>query len=113
VIENGREDWSVEREISVQVVRLNDVWSRFASSPPTFLKVYVQGFELEVLKGAEKLLDNEILCVELEASFIPFYKGQPTFQTVFDFMFTNKFDLVKIKPHGLFDNGILEFNAFL
>jgi FkbM family methyltransferase len=111
-IENGRGDWSVEREILVQVVRLNDVWSRFASCPPTFIKVDVQGFELEVLKGAEKLFDNDILCVELESSFIPFYKGQPTFQTVFDFMSMNKFDLVKIKPQGLFDNGILEFNAF-
>jgi FkbM family methyltransferase len=112
VIKNGREDWSVEREISVQVVRLDHVWSRFASSAPAFIKVDVQGLELEVLKGAKELFDDQILCVELEASFVPFYKGQPTFQTVFDFMFKSEFDLVKIKPQGLFENSILEFNAF-
>ena len=27
-------------------------------------------------------------------------------------MFMRKFDLVKIKPQGLFDGGILEFNVF-
>jgi hypothetical protein len=26
--------------------------------------------------------------------------------------FMSKFDLVKIKPQGLFDNGVLEFNLF-
>jgi FkbM family methyltransferase len=112
VIKKGREDWSVEQEISVQVVRLDEAWSRFASSPPAFIKVDVQGFELEVLNGAGKLFDDEILCVELEASLVPFYKGQPPLQTVFNFMFKNKFDLVKIKPQGLFDNGIIEFNVF-
>ena len=94
------------------ILRLDDVWSRFASRLPVFIKVDVQGFELEVLRGVGDLLDNEILCVELESSLVPFYKGQPTLQTVFDFMFMNKFDLVKIKPQGLFDNGILEFNTF-
>jgi FkbM family methyltransferase len=112
VVKTGREDWSVEREISVQVVRLDDVWPRFASRLPAFIKVDVQGFELEVLRGAGKLFDEEILCVELEASLIAFYKGQPTLQTVFDFMFMSKFDLVKIKPQGLCDNEILEFNTF-
>jgi len=111
VVKSGREDWSVEREISVRVVRLDHVWSRFATSPPAFIKVDVQGFELEVLKGAEGLFD-QIFCVELEASFLSFYRGQPILQTVFDFMFRREFDLVKIKPQGLFDTGILEFNAF-
>jgi FkbM family methyltransferase len=112
VIKQGREDWSVEREISVQVVRLDDVWSGFASRLPVFIKVDVQGFELEVLRGAGKLFDEEILCAELEAPLVPFYKGQPTLQTVFDFIFMSKFDLVKIKPQGLLDNGIWEFNIF-
>ena len=112
VIKNGQEDWSVEREIPVEVLKLDDVWSSFSGSPPAFIKVDVQGYELEVLKGAEKLLYDEVLCVELEASFVPFYRGQPKLQTVFDFMFTRKFDLVKIKPQGLFEDGILEFNVF-
>jgi FkbM family methyltransferase len=110
VIKKNREDWSVEREIAIPVVRLDDVWSRFTSRPPTYIKVDVQGYELEVLYGSRKLLDDGVLCAELEASLVPFYKEQPTLQPVFDFMFMNKFDLVKIKPHGLFDNGILEFN---
>ena len=91
----------------MQVVRLDHVWSRFASSAPSFIKVDVQGLELEVLKVAKELFDDEILCVELEASFVPFYKGQPPFQTLFDFMFESEFDLVKIRPQGLFENSIL------
>jgi Methyltransferase FkbM domain len=74
------------------------VSSSFSDSPPAFIKVDVQGYELELLKGAEKLVYDGVLCVKLEASFVLFYKGQPNLQAVLDFMFMRKFDFVKIKP---------------
>lgn len=42
----------------------------------TLLKMDVQGFELEVLKGAATTLD-QIEAVYLEASFVPLYANQP------------------------------------
>ena len=65
--------------IKVEVVPLNAVWDRYSSAPPHFVKIDVQGFEKEVLLGMENLL-GDVLCIELEASFLPFYVGQPSFQ---------------------------------
>jgi len=43
--------------------------------PPAFLKLDVQGFELEALRGCEDLLDR-FACVYAECSFVEMYAGQ-------------------------------------
>lgn len=65
-------------ECSVATVRLDDVL------PPgglDLLKVDVQGAELRVFEGAERLLD-ECLVVWTEVAFVPVYRGQPLFGDV-------------------------------
>ena len=59
----------------VDVVRLDDVIDLDGLLEPFLLKIDVQGFELEVLRGAERLLqkDGDVL---VEASFAEFYEGQ-------------------------------------
>lgn len=52
---------------------------------PDFLKLDVQGFELEVLKGATKALDAA-QAVLLEVSFARFSPGMPIYSDVLDFM---------------------------
>ncbi|WP_425229468.1 FkbM family methyltransferase [Sphingomonas sp.] len=46
-----------------------------------FLKIDTQGFELEVLKGAEDML-SRIDCVLLELSLVELYAGQPLWREV-------------------------------
>jgi hypothetical protein len=76
------------------------------------VKIDVQGYEAEVIEGMGNRL-AETLCVELEASFIPFYCGQPVFQDVHDLMRRKGFDLVKLRPIGLYRGSVIvEFNAF-
>jgi FkbM family methyltransferase len=108
----GPEPWTVEEVTKVEVVPLNTIWDRYSSAPPHFVKIDVQGFEKEILLGMENLLGS-VLCIELEASFLPFYVGQPSFQELFEFLHERGFDLVKIRPLGLYRGAILEFNAFL
>lgn len=60
--------------IKVPVRRLDDVMTE-SLSRPALLKVDVQGFEYEVLKGASRLLE-QIDWVYVEASFIELYHGQ-------------------------------------
>ena len=59
---------------------------------PDLLKLDVQGYELEVLKGTPKMLQRAkaVLC---EVSFVPLYKGQCLFADVVTFMSLAGFSL--------------------
>lgn len=46
------------------------------ANPPDFLKLDVQGYELEVLKGAEQALDN-LKVILAELNFLDIHKGVP------------------------------------
>lgn len=52
---------------------------------PLFLKIDVQGAELEVLKGGEETLRRCEL-VQLEVAMLPYNKGAPTFLEVLSYM---------------------------
>lgn len=60
---------------------------------PIFLKIDVQGYELEVLKGASL---NEIKYIYLEASYIQLYKKQPLIDDIIRYLSSKNFKLIKI-----------------
>ena len=78
--ETGKKRWHLEQveEVPIQVERLDDWVARHQLSAPDLIKLDVQGFELEVLRGAEKSL-AQTKAVLLEASFQNFYQGQCRF----------------------------------
>ena len=59
-----------------------------------FLKIDVQGAELDVLEGATRTL-RDTAVVELEVEFVPIYKDQPLFAEIDLFMRKNGFLLHK------------------
>jgi FkbM family methyltransferase len=69
----------------VTIVTLDSFVAREKLAPPDLLKLDVQGYELEVLRGAEACLAQAraVLC---EVSFRPFYSGQPLFSKVQEFL---------------------------
>jgi FkbM family methyltransferase len=63
----------------VAVSRLDSIWPELVGDQDrVYLKLDVQGFELEVLKGAEVSL-SYVDCLQAELSFVPLYEGAPTF----------------------------------
>jgi hypothetical protein len=55
----------------------DEVWDRVVRDGETgFLKLDVQGFELEALRGAERSLPP-IADVQAELSMVPLYEGAP------------------------------------
>lgn len=71
--------------IQVPIERLDNVGLTFELSSPVLLKLDVQGFEKEVLLGCEHLL-AKVDYLLFEASFIPMYDGEPTFEEMHEFV---------------------------
>ncbi len=83
----GEKQWSLReaRQETVNVARLDDWVAAHGLPAPDLLKLDVQGFELEVLKGAEKCL-GRAGAVLAEVSFREFYQSQCLFHDVVGFM---------------------------
>jgi FkbM family methyltransferase len=76
----------------VRVVRLSSAVKPAELEAPALLKIDVQGFELEVLKGC----DDMLACfddVYVEASFMELYKDQALVAEVIDFLREHGFQL--------------------
>jgi FkbM family methyltransferase len=80
-------DWE-SRE--VPVVRIDQAIIERAMPAPYLIKVDVQGSELEVVRGAEGVMDQTEAFV-LEVSLMPFFVGGPEFADVVAFMREQKF----------------------
>jgi FkbM family methyltransferase len=81
--------FSVSKQIELQVKRIdsqdfNDI---------DFMKLDIQGGELNALKGADGILDN-VLGVEVEVEFSKLYIGQPLFGSIYDFLAERDFEFV-------------------
>lgn len=79
----------VVKKVPVQTVRLDDVPE---VSDIHFLKLDVQGAELDVLKNAPRLLDSTML-VYTEVEFVDMYKNQPLFGDIDAFLRSRGFML--------------------
>ena len=69
----------------VKVGRLSDYITREEIVPPAMLKLDVQGYELEALRGCEELLD-QFSYVYVECSFVELYVGQPLVDDIIDWL---------------------------
>lgn len=80
-------EWQVREvaQVDVPVERLDDWRARTGAPWPSLLKLDVQGFEVEVLKGAADCLRHASAIIA-EASFREFYAGQALFGDVVSFL---------------------------
>ena len=71
--------------IEVPITRLDTFASGKALAPPILIKLDLQGFELEALKGGPELLRRTEF-VLAETVFEPMYEGEPLFADILSFM---------------------------
>jgi FkbM family methyltransferase len=69
---------TVVRRVKLKTHRLDDIPEAAGAD---YVKLDVQGAELDILRGAERLLSS-VLVVHTEAAFVPMYAGQPLFADV-------------------------------
>ncbi len=74
----------------IKTTTLNDIITENTNCD--FLKLDVQGSELEVLKGAELKLSDNLVGIEIEVSFAEIYLQQPLFSNI-DIYLRDKFNL--------------------
>lgn len=88
----------------VSVHKLEDCLSPAEVTFDSLLKVDVQGFELEALKGCGELI-SKFRHVIVECSFVELYKGQALISDVFAFMLRSGFTLISVYSLSYDDNG--------
>ncbi len=73
----GVEDlFEIAETFEVDTRSLDSLFAEHELDPPHYMKLDVEGAELEVLEGAERLLDD-VLAVKLEGGFMRFRHEQP------------------------------------
>lgn len=89
-----KENISVKEKIKVEVTTL-DKFGENSLTHIDFLKLDTQGTELNILKGAQRLLkEHGIYVVKTEVSFVPVYKDQCLFSEVDVFLRSHNMILI-------------------
>lgn len=79
------DDTRTEQTRQVRTTTLDDwfeVAQDYGVDRVDILKLDLQGYELEALRGATKLLTHGVGCILTEVSFVPIYEGSPVFGDV-------------------------------
>jgi FkbM family methyltransferase len=85
-------EMDVRRVILVDQVRLDEI---LPDLDIDLLKLDLQGYELEALKGSEKLL-GRIKAITTEVEFVPLYEGQPLFADIDAYLRQHHFWLLNL-----------------
>jgi hypothetical protein len=76
------------------------------------LKIDTQGYDLNVLKGAQSFLGSKnIGTVSVEIMFTEMYKGQPSFSDILSFLLSRDYQLLGVYDQNYLENRLWYFNA--
>ena len=100
------------KEEKIYIKKLNSCLKKKDLRKPSLLKIDVQGYELEVLKGCQELL-NCFDFIYIECSFVELYKKQPLYYEINKWLKKRNFKYVK-KFNSSFDkhNKIIQADFF-
>jgi FkbM family methyltransferase len=68
--------------IEIETTTLDDFCQEEGIEEIDFLQIDVQGADLDVLKGGNKIVNNSVLGIQIEVEFSPLYYRQPLFSEV-------------------------------
>ena len=81
---------NLKKETEIETITLDTFAKQYSIEDVDFIKIDVQGAELDIFKGGKKLLNN-VLKIVCEVEFIPIYQDQPLFGDVTKFLNQNNF----------------------
>jgi len=89
----------VEDQVDVATMPLDEAAVRYNFSDAVYMKIDIEGMELEVFQGAPKMM-RTLLAVRVETSFLRFREGQPIFHEID----------VCLRDHGFLPMGFIELH---
>ena len=96
-IEGSPESRYVRRE-EISVRKIDSVIDTYlAKGERLYLKVDTQGFEKQVIEGAENSLDR-IWVIQLEMSLVPLYEGETLIGDLIDLLSRKNYGVVSLEP---------------
>lgn len=103
---SGAEDFIVDSShmseagtSSVHVTTIDEFCSENGIASIDLLKIDTQGYELEVLAGARRLMQS-VPFIYVEVAFVRYYEQQPLFQEVYQFLHERGYRLVALYESG-------------
>lgn len=79
----AREDnFHLDAAVPLETVPLDKAAGEFQFADASYLKLDIQGSELEVLQSGPRLLKDSVVALRIEAEFLPMYHDQPLFGDV-------------------------------
>jgi len=90
----GNNDYKIEEEREINIKSLDEVMGDRDILAPILMKIDVQGFELEVLKGSFNLL-KKIKYIIIEVSYDVLYSKQPLENEITKYLSSKNFKIIK------------------
>jgi FkbM family methyltransferase len=85
----------VERMVDVDTLTLDDAMARYGIAQPSYIKIDIEGAELEVFTASERTL-SDVLAIKTEVAFIPFRRSQPVAADIDAFLRARGFVLMDL-----------------
>ena len=106
----NRDSFEIAKEIPVQVDTLDNCLAAAGNEHLDFMKIDVEGAELEVLKGAEAALGRVVLGARLEVNFAPRHVGGVLFGELDSYLRQRGFQLFTLSRELMIRENAL-YNA--
>lgn len=99
--EQALDQWQIDKKLSVPALTLDEVAQRYGADNLALIKLDTQGTELEILKSGLSSALPGAVAVNIEMELLPFYKGQPLFTEIQNFLNTQGLRLINLEPATL------------
>jgi FkbM family methyltransferase len=86
-------DQSATSRIKIKTIKMDDILDDISIISPVLLKLDVQGYEREVIRGARRLL-QKVDYIIIETPFVKLYEDQPLFNEINTLLNEHNFKLV-------------------
>ena len=90
----GNKDYQIKEEREISIKSLDEIFNQKILQEPILMKIDVQGFELEVLKGSSNIL-KKIKYIIIEVSNDEIYSKQPLSNEIIEYLDLKNFEFFK------------------